>query len=152
MNQKLLHKHFYYEDGFLKWKLPTNQSISIGSIAGSKNKKTGYWSVGLCGRPYVLHRVIYMYHHGDIDDGLVIDHIDRNKDNNKIGNLRCVTTQVNNFNVDRNGVRRLPSGRFQARIKTDGKLESIGTYDSFDEARRVYILEKKLRHNIHNLD
>ena len=49
--------------------------------------------------PHSLHRYVWEYYHGKIPKGLVIDHIDRNKDNNQIENLRAVTPSVNNKNV-----------------------------------------------------
>ena len=44
---------------------------------------------------YYLHQVIYFAKFGFYDEGCVIDHIDRDKSNNRIDNLRCVTHKVN---------------------------------------------------------
>ena len=40
-----------------------------------------------------LHRAVYSYYCGEIPEGYVIHHIDRNKSNNNIENLQCVTIQ-----------------------------------------------------------
>lgn len=50
-------------------------------------------------KPHSLHRYVWEFHYGKVPKGLVIDHIDRNKDNNQIENLRAVTPSVNNKNV-----------------------------------------------------
>lgn len=42
-----------------------------------------------------VHRIVYMHHHGDIPEGLQINHIDGVKLNNTIGNLELVTPREN---------------------------------------------------------
>lgn len=65
-------------------------------------KKTGYWTlcVRVEGKAHYLmiHRVVWELANGPIPDGLQIDHIDRNKQNNLIENLRVVTSAENNQN------------------------------------------------------
>lgn len=80
-------------------KRKTIQKTVIGRVAGSKNK-AGYWyvSVGDTGR-YLVHRLIWILHNGVIPEDMVIDHIDQNKSNNNITNLRLVTTKINNRNT-----------------------------------------------------
>lgn len=51
------------------------------------------------GKQLLAHRVVYELTHGPIQDGLVIDHIDRDPSNNNLSNLRCVTQAVNLENV-----------------------------------------------------
>ena len=58
----------------------------------------------LCGRYFQngkhrLHRMVWKYHYGEIPKGLLIDHIDRNRANNQIENLRLTTYKVNCRNV-----------------------------------------------------
>lgn len=63
-----------------------------------KDKSSGYYrNAGVV--PHSLHRQVWIYHHGKIPKGLVIDHIDRDKDNNQINNLRAVSLSENNKNV-----------------------------------------------------
>jgi hypothetical protein len=59
----------------------------------------GYWKIGADGHQYYAHRLAWFYVHGAWPKG-VIDHIDRNRLNNKIENLRDVTQVENGFNKD----------------------------------------------------
>lgn len=70
--------------------------------------KIGYllinlWDNYIC-KHYYLHRIVYMIHYGDIPKGFVIDHIDRNKMNNNITNLRLVTQSINMQNINSHGL------------------------------------------------
>lgn len=63
-----------------------------------KDKSSGYYRNAQV-KPHSLHRQVWIYHNGEIPKGLVIDHINRDKDDNQIDNLRLVTPSVNNINV-----------------------------------------------------
>ena len=76
----------------------------IGTPVGSISKQ-GYWSVGLgdgsSGRcTYLIHRIIAVMVHGEIGEDEDVDHIDRNKSNNRIENLRVVSKSENMRNKD----------------------------------------------------
>lgn len=66
-----------------------------------KGKKEKYYR-NAQHKPHSLHRAVWEYHYGEIPEGMVIDHIDRNTDNNQIENLRCVTQSENNKNISPN--------------------------------------------------
>lgn len=63
-----------------------------------KDKSSGYYRNAQI-KPHSLHRQVWIYHNGEIPKGLVIDHIDRDRGNNQIENLRLVTQSENNKNV-----------------------------------------------------
>lgn len=62
------------------------------------SKSKGYYAVRLQGKPYQVHRIIALLHDLDVD-GFLIDHIDRNRGNNKISNLRVVSPKENMQNM-----------------------------------------------------
>lgn len=77
----------------------------------------------------MAHIVVWEIHYGKVPAGFLIDHIDRNKSNNRIGNLRLVTHSQNQQNRGKDsrkasglpkGVSRHSKGGYQARIKLDG--------------------------------
>ena len=85
-----------HEEGTLRWKKNFHTS-KIGSIAGSLGTK-GYKVVKLNGRLYSVARILWCMYYGSISDFEQIDHIDRNRKNNTITNLRLVSASENCFN------------------------------------------------------
>lgn len=98
----------YYDEtspSFLRWKVDvytgTNKAtirIKKDSIAGSKSGN-GYYLVSINKTKYLVHRVIYsLQNKHNLQTNLVIDHIDNNRTNNAIWNLRAVTASDNSKN------------------------------------------------------
>lgn len=70
-----------------------------GDIVGSAPNDYSYYRFSLCDNRLYNHRVIWMMHNNsNIPKDLVIDHIDRNHQNNDISNLRLVTKSLNILN------------------------------------------------------
>lgn len=92
----------------------------------------------------LVHRVIWFMHHGIIPDGMEIDHIDRDKLNNSIENLRLVTREGNCHNINSVGVYfNLKRNKWVGYITESGKQRNLGSYDTIIDARAVYIKEKQ---------
>lgn len=92
INYNDIKDHVYYDESspsFLRWKI-TRDNISAGDIAGCINS-SGYYIVTINNVSYRVHRIIWVLFHKEIDSNLTIDHIDRNRANNNIKNLRLVT-------------------------------------------------------------
>ena len=90
MKQTEILDTFIYSNGNLLWKKngtgKGGWQRKANHIAGSIDSCGGYCRINIKGKRYQVHRLVYTYHHGDIEDGLVIDHIDRDKSNNNINN------------------------------------------------------------------
>ena len=70
------------------------------------NVRSGYVNIKLNGRNYQLHRIIAKHFIENPDDLPQVDHIDRNKTNNSIENLRWVSNSENCRNRGQYTVRR----------------------------------------------
>jgi len=99
----------------------------VGSITSS-----GYRSIWANGNRLQYHQVLFYSVHGYIpQDGRVIDHIDRDKLNNRIDNLRDVTIHQNAHNNGAKGVSFIPSsGKWHAYLYRDGKNYHLGTHNT----------------------
>jgi hypothetical protein len=61
----------------------------------------GYLTVSVGSKSHLMHRLIWIYHHGDIPNNKELDHIDGNRANNRLENLRLVDRSRNNKNARR---------------------------------------------------
>ncbi|OJW82859.1 MAG: hypothetical protein BGO66_02960 [Alicycliphilus sp. 69-12] len=79
--------------GNLTWKESPRYGIPAGAVAGSKNAR-GYLQVMVAGQKHYAHRLAWLLHYGAWP-ARVIDHINRDKTDNRIDNLRDVSQAVN---------------------------------------------------------
>ena len=104
------------------------------------DKNSGYFRVYLGKGEYTyLHRLIVNAQKGDI-----VDHIDRNKQNNTRENLRIVTRATNNYNKEiKNKLGRgiyfdKFGNRFRACISHENKTLKLGSFKTLIEAKEAY--------------
>lgn len=147
----MLRELFDYDNGNLIWKTDRGAQKCKGQVAGTKHTK-GYLAIKLKGRVYKAHRLIYIWHHGELSGDMHIDHINGVRDDNRIENLRVATPAENQWNLhwEVNGFTRTRSGRFQVRINVNGKEKHIGMADSEEEAQAMYLQAKEKYHVINS--
>lgn len=147
-DRDLLVHLFEYSDGFLVRKVTVNGRAKAGDVISGTVK--GYVRVTVRKTQYLVHRLIYVMKHGQIPDGMEIDHIDGNRSNNRIENLRLVTSRENSFNLQKfQGFSfSREKGKFRATIRKDGRTKHLGYFDTPDEARGAYIAAKSTYHVI----
>lgn len=136
---------------------PSGLSLLNGKMVGSFDKSTGYYKVTYKGKRYHSHRVIAHLLLGlDLADGsVVVDHKDKDKSNNKVGNLRLVTWADNcrNRTLDsRNksgliGVS-MSRGKFLATIRAYGKSKHLGRFDNLFDAACARKSAELLHYNL----
>ena len=143
ITQAILKEHFDYVDGNLVWKKNTTFRQHVGKIAGCVSSN-GYVYVGFFGKRLLAHRLVWVWHYDQVPAEL--DHIDRNRQNNKIENLRIVDRQQNNFNCGLsknnasgiNGVAwHKQAKKWRAYIMRDYKQIALGLFDSIEEAAKA---------------
>jgi hypothetical protein len=95
--QAVLRRFFSYDQqsGLLRWRVPRGRS-TVGDEAGSPNKD-GYKTVGLNGKNYKVHRIIWKLVTGNAP-AEQIDHVDLDRANNRWINLREATCCENKQN------------------------------------------------------
>jgi len=124
-------------------------------LVNLKRPDCGYYKIMINGKKYRLHRVVYKCFNPDwnIDDtgkNNIIDHKDGNKINNTITNLRIVSAQQNcQNNLFRNFKgyafnKRM--GKYNAYIRVDNVLRSLGYFDNPEDAHECYLKAKKIYH------
>jgi len=117
---------------------------------------TGYLTIGLQGDKHLAHRVAWAHFYGEWPTHH-IDHINGNKSDNRIVNLRDVPNKVNTQNrlrtidgknkTNKVGVFWHPqSTRWRARIMTNKKGIHLGMFDTQEEAHAAYIAAKRIYH------
>ena len=113
----------------------------------------GYKTIWIDSKSYLQHRMAWLYVYGDFPDG-IIDHIDGNKSNNKITNLRVGTQALNaqnrkkaqsNNKIGLMGVFK-HQDKWRTRIQTRGLMTELGCFDTPEEAHAVYIKAKRELH------
>lgn len=98
-NEKLLE---YFTPDFEKGSLirikrsGTNGKIGC-EVYGSM--RSGYRSLKFLGTSYPMHRIMYQLFHGELKQSELLDHIDMNKSNNSIENLRIASHSQNTHHV-----------------------------------------------------
>ena len=145
---------FYYKDGYLYNLIDRNPRQLKDMVVGSLSQK-GYLQFQLHDKFYKVHRVIWTLHHGEIPEGLEIDHKDKNRLNNLISNLRLATTSQNAMNkakpstsvgVLKGTTYHAASGKWRAQIQENGKRKHLGTFNSEMEAHLAWKQAATLAH------
>lgn len=147
ITKEILHILFYYHNGELIRKHSLGGQKSF-KISGS-HKNGLYKSVCINYKEYLLHRIIYIYHYGDIPYGLEIDHINRIKDDNRIENLRVVTRSENHFNIEYKGYTfDKQKQRWIVNLVKNNKRIYLGQFKKEEDAALAYLEGKKKYHII----
>jgi len=133
--------------------LKTRCKSKVGTVAGSANSK-GYLLVKIDGISIKLHHLAWAYSFGEFPSK-TIDHINGIPSDNRIENLREVTSRINSENQRRPhsnnksgflGVSKA-GNKYKAQIKVDGKKIYLGSADTPDDAYEIYIKAKRDLHS-----
>jgi len=141
ISQDFIKEFFNHTNGLL--------SRKDNGFQGTKNMY-GYIVFGIGKNRYPAHKLVWLYHNNTLPViGYEIDHINQDRSDNRIENLRIVTRQENKFNTNAKGYSLIKkTGKFRARIRVDGKYYSLGCYSTEIEAKDAYQKAKLQYHKI----
>lgn len=116
-----------------------------------------YRRVSLFSERFLAHRLAWLYVHGEWPKH-DIDHINGDKGDNRIANLRDVPNAINRQNMRRArsdsltsrylGVHyHLKGKKWRARIQVNGKCIQVGMFDTEEAAHAAYVEAKRLIHD-----
>ena len=145
------------QTGVFTWRtvLPFS-SVRVGGVAGSMTS-TGYIEIYIEFARYRAHHLAWVLTYGVWPNDL-IDHVDGNRSNNAIANLREATKTTNAQNqrraqrhnrlgilgvTQRKGDHAKP---FQAMITVSGKAKYLGVFETAAEAHAAYLTAKRKLH------
>jgi len=127
-----------------EWKLVNTQKA--GKVAGNERKRKdgiGYFYTKVNGFEMAVHSFILLMHGTEIPKGMCVDHINGNKQDNRIENLRVVTTSTNAMNSKKrktntsghHGIMwRKERSKWVVRLVVNGKTHVCGHFDDIGEA------------------
>lgn len=140
MRERLNYDH---DTGTLTYSSKAKGNKRAGDKVGCLDRH-GYIKVMFQGKMYFAHRIVWMMLKGRTPNGL-LDHLNGDKLDNRIENLRETNHSGNGANSDAphgqsrvRGTTRLRDGRFQAGITCNGKRIHLGVHETQDQARRAY--------------
>lgn len=131
--------------GQFTWNVSNSNRAPVGSIAGGV-RGDGYWRIRVDGHLYAAHRLAWLYVHGSWPNE-DIDHIDGDRLNNRISNLREATRSQNLANMrpsskSKSGLKgaawNARKQRWMARIKVEGCEHFLGYFKTPEEAHAAY--------------
>lgn len=140
------------QSGIIYYKIPIKRKI-VDSVAGIICRSHGYLKVGIEGKYYMGHRVAWRLHYGKWPE-YQIDHINGNRSDNRICNLRDVKPKENQKNRKEHRQGQLlgtyfckKAKKYKSQICFNKKKIHLGMYFTEKEAHEQYInAQKALKH------
>lgn len=133
------------DSGILRWNKRRARCVWVGDPAGSLTS-FGYLRVSIDGRRYACHRIAWAMTYGCWPQG-DLDHINGNRSDNRIVNLRQATRAQNCQNRKRcslntSGVKGVSwwtrQKKWRAHIRANGRPHLLGAYSCFGRAIKAY--------------
>ncbi len=150
---RLLNVFGYNKDGSLFWKTKAgNGRIAAGTLAGYPTTCGGR-KVMYQKKAYWVHHIVWLMHNGNLPTQFV-DHINGDRSDNRIENLRLCSQSENMQNRSRHGIgesnllgaHKRRGGKWEAAITLRGQKQWLGVFSTAEEAHAAYLSAKKCVH------
>ncbi len=144
----------YDENTGLFSKLTKSWKFNIGDTLNNP-RPDGYITLGIKNNTYLAHRLAWLYVYGKFPKNN-LDHINGNRADNRICNLREVTQSQNSMNRTKqsnntSGIKGVTwdkqCNKWKAQIKYNGKVKNLGVFRNIEDAEAVV---KEARIKFHN--
>ena len=144
------------ETGVFIWKVANTNRIRVGGVAGYLHH-SGYLNISINGKTYQSHRLAFLYMEGYLPENDV-DHIDRNRSNNKWKNLREVSRSCNLRNckireTNKSGITGVcfnkRDKKWMATIRIPKQNINLGYFDNLTNAAKAR-WQAEVEHNFPN--
>jgi len=160
ITQSILKEYLHYNPDtgiFTRVKRSAN-AIQVGDVAGCLSKSNGYLVFHVLNKLWLAHRLAWLYSYGEWPEHQ-IDHINHNRTDNRLINLRAVTHKENTRNKSLltanksgfNGVSWAKDrSKWRAIIEVSGKVIRLGSFDDIKdaiEARKAANIKYKFHKN-----
>ena len=134
------------KSGNFVWKVTRNaRQARVGDIAG-RFDSYGYVQIRFKGKSYLAHRLAWFFYYGEFPDG-ELDHINGNRNDNSIANLRLATRRENTRNTrmrkdNTSGFKGVTfhkkTGKWAAALFINGKTKHLGLFETALLASKEY--------------
>jgi hypothetical protein len=139
-----------HDTGIFWWRVKPSRRVKAGAAAGSVSSD-GYIVIGVDGTNFKAHRLAWLHFHGVWPEH-EIDHLNGNRADNRIANLRDVSRSTNaqNQTRPRSGSTSSYIGvswnkraeRWHAKIMANGQRQHLGYFKSAKAAHAAYLAAK----------
>lgn len=156
MNQTELKELLWYDkvSGLFLWRNAKKyNAIAPWSKAGWSDG--GYIRIQIGKKGYLAHRLAWLYEHG-VWPEKDVDHINGNRCDNRIENLRDVSRKINTQNRRCAGInsttgvlgvsRHRDTDKWISGIYINGKRIHLGVFETIEEAEKAYVQAKRQSH------
>lgn len=145
-NELLAALNYDANTGVFTWVRKVRPRSKINDAVGHTCKKDGYLIIGLNKKLYMAHRLAWLYAKGHYPCNQV-DHINGNRSDNRLCNLRVCDNTQNSFNSkirkdNTSGFKGVHfykrTGKWTACGRVNKKLQHLGTFDTAQDASDAY--------------
>jgi len=147
ITQTLVQELFNYDPltGIVTRKITTNYNSKAGDVVGWKTSGGKYLAVSIQGKAMYIHRLAYLFTYGYLPK--FIDHINGNRTDNRIDNLRECTQSQNGFNKkstkSKSGIKNVVwhknEKKWHVQITVNRKKHNFGYFKCIKEAEKIAV-------------